>query len=87
VLPQVSAINRIAPANRWLSIDVSVSDFDASNYDVKGVYVGGGGDLAFVGEDDNEETFTAVPVGVLPVAPKTIKSTGTTATGIILLLV
>jgi hypothetical protein len=46
-----------------------------------GIYVGGAGDLALVGQDDAVVTFSAVPAGtVLPCGAKRVNSTNTTAT-------
>jgi len=53
---------------------------------VDGVFVGGAGDLVAVDHNDNEETFTLPAGAILPIKPKILKSTGTTATNIILLM-
>jgi hypothetical protein len=49
---------------------------------VRGIYVGGTGDLTVVGGDGaTTVTFKAVPVGtVLNISPSKVKATGTTAT-------
>lgn len=50
----------------------------------RAIYVGGAGDIVAVGVDGVEVTFKAVPQGsTLPIRPKIIKNTGTTATLII----
>ena len=85
MLPKASAINKIAPSNTFLEVDVSAQDFDATNYQVKGVFVGGIGDLVVDDVADNEVTFKNVS-GVLPISPKTVVSSGTTATDIVLML-
>lgn len=47
----------------------------------RGVYVGGAGDIVATGHDGVDVTFKAVPVGTtLPISPKRIKATLTTAT-------
>lgn len=54
--------------------------------DIRGLYVGGTGNLELVGQDGTAATFEAVPAGaVLPVSPKKVMSTGTTATLIVAL--
>lgn len=68
-----------SPAYKWVAITPS----DATNMKAgcRGVYVGGAGNVAAVGQDDVAETFTAVPVGTfMPIQPKRINATGTTAT-------
>lgn len=64
---------------RW----VSVTPHDSNNLPAgcRGIYVGGAGNIALVGEDNVAVTFTAVPVGTfLNVGPKRVNSTNTTAT-------
>lgn len=51
----------------------------------KSLFIGGAGNLAVTGSDDVEVTFAVVAGQVLPIRPKLIKSTGTTATGIVAL--
>ena len=47
----------------------------------RGIYVGGGGDVAAVMADGTVLTFSAVPAGtLLPIRCKRINSTNTTAT-------
>ena len=49
----------------------------------RGIYVGGAGNVALVGDDNVPVTFTAIPVGTfIPCAPKRVNSTGTTATNL-----
>lgn len=44
------------------------------------LYVGGAGDVAFVNEDDSVVLIESVPAGtLLPIRPKRINSTNTTA--------
>lgn len=52
---------------------------------VRGLYVGGAGDVALVCEDNSTSvTFVGVPAGaILPVRAKRVLSTGTTATNLI----
>jgi hypothetical protein len=53
----------------------------------RGIYVGVTGNISLVAMEDNTPVvFTAVPAGtVLPVSPRLIRATGTTATGMLLL--
>lgn len=51
----------------------------------KGIYVGVAGNIALVSFEDVAVTLANVPVGVHPLRPKRINSTGTTATNIVAL--
>lgn len=53
----------------------------------KGIFVGGAGDVSVIGFDDSAAVvFYSVAAGtVLPIRPKIVKSTGTTATNIVAL--
>jgi hypothetical protein len=71
--------NDSAPARSWRAI--SPSDTVNMPSGCRSLYVGGGGNLSLVGDDDNVATFTAVPAGVvLPCGPKRVNATGTSAT-------
>lgn len=49
-----------------------------------GLYVGGTGDVTVLTETSKTVTFSAVPVGtILPIAPRRVMSTGTTASLIV----
>lgn len=66
-------------ARRW----AAVTPHDSTNFTElpKAIYVGGTGDIVAVGSDDATATFKAIPVGtILPIRPKRINSTNTTAT-------
>jgi hypothetical protein len=57
---------------------------DYNSRRVNAIYVGGLGNIVVRDDLGNDVTFTAVPVGtILPISPKRILSTGTTATLII----
>lgn len=64
---------------------------DLTNSGIKSIYVGGAGNIAVIGLNDTTNggagtavTFTAVPVGTtLPVIPKKVLATGTTATNLV----
>lgn len=63
---------------RW----AAVTPHDTTNLPtgVRGIYVGQAGNIAAVGQDDVVVVLTAVPVGtLLPIQPKRINSTSTTA--------
>lgn len=56
-------------------------DFD---FLVRGIYVGGTGDVTIVNPDDTAVTFAAVPAGtILPVQARRVNSTGTDATDMV----
>ncbi len=58
----------------------------APGFTAKAIYVGGAGNITMqLSRDSAAVLFTAVPVGVLPVAPIVIMSTGTAATAIMVL--
>ena len=65
-------------ARRWA--DVSKSDTVNFTELPKAIYVGGAGVVAAVGSDDVACRFTCVAGQVLPIRPKRINSTSTTAT-------
>lgn len=73
-----------APSLRWLAITPHDStDLPAG---CRAVYVGTGGDVAAVGDDDTAVTFAAVPGGtILPIAAKRINSTNTDADDLVAL--
>ena len=50
-----------------------------------GLYIGGGGDVAVEMVGGGTVTFVAVAGAVLPIQPRKVLATGTTATGIIAL--
>lgn len=74
-----------APAKSWKVI--TPSDLAAGNVGgCRGIYVGGAGNVALVGEDNQVVTFTAVPVGTfMPCGAKRVNATNTTATLLIAL--
>lgn len=50
----------------------------------RAIYVGGAGNLAAHDKNSNSIVFTSVNAGqIIPISPKRILSTGTTATGIL----
>lgn len=60
---------------------ITKSDTVNFAFTVRGIYVGGTGDVVVVTERGNTVTFSAVPVGViLPVRAIRVNSTSTTAT-------
>lgn len=71
-----------APAAQWEA--VTPSNSTNFTYFPRGIYVGVSGDVVAVDMDSNAVTFKAVPAGaVLPIRPKRINSTGTTATDLV----
>lgn len=76
----------IAPATKYIEIDVSAQDWTPdSDQRVKGVYVGGGGDIKVDDHFTNEATFKNVS-GFLPISVSKVYFSGTTASDIIILL-
>jgi hypothetical protein len=65
-------------ARRW--VDVSKSDTVNFTELPKAIYVGGAGVVVALGSDDVACSFTAVAGQILPIRPKRINSTNTTAT-------
>ena len=73
-----------APCTSWRLVSPS----DSANLPAgcRGIYVGGAGAVALVGDNDVAVTFTAVPVGTfMPCAAKRVNATGTVATPLIAL--
>lgn len=65
----------------------AITKSDATEYDppLRGIYIGGAGNVAVIGADDSAAvTLTALAVGVWhPIAVKKVMSTNTTATAIV----
>jgi len=72
-------------AGHWVAVTPSdTTDISAST--VKGIWVGGAGNLVIVGRDKAVETLVGVPAGtLLPINPRRINATLTTATALIAL--
>ncbi len=70
-------------ARRW----AAVTPHDSTNFTElpKAIYIGGAGNLVAVGDDDATAPFAVTAGQTLPIRPKRINSTNTTATGIIAL--
>jgi len=69
-----------APAYDWAAITANDTTI---HHNLRAIYVGTSGNLAVVSSEGSTETFSSVPVGILAIAPEIVKSTGTTATGLI----
>lgn len=68
-----------SPARKWAA--VTPHDTNVLSPTPRALYVGGAGNIVLTGVDGVDATFSAVPAGtVLPVMPRRVKSTGTTAT-------
>lgn len=67
---------------------VTPSDTVAVNKDTRALYVGTGGNVAVVSEDALSTTITFMNVAsgtILPIAPRRVMATGTTASNILAL--
>lgn len=65
---------------------VTPSDGTDFSRTVRGLYVGGTGNVVVVFPDDSTVTFSSVPAGtILPVRIKRVNSTSTTATNMVAL--
>ena len=74
--------DQAAPGRSW----VSVTPHDSTNLPAgcRALFVTAAGDVALVGDDDVAVTFAGIPAAtILPLGPKRVNSTNTTATGII----
>ena len=88
----VDIINYPPPTNRvQLSAPAAtcaaVTPHDSTNFTntARALYIGGTGDVVVVDTAGTATTFTAVPVGILPVQCIRVNSTDTTATDIVAL--
>ncbi len=71
-----------APAASFFAI--TASDSTSFSYTVRGIYVGGAGNVAAVTEGGTAVTFTGVPAGtILPIRAIRVNSTNTTATSLV----
>ena len=72
------------PAGRWVA--VTKSDTNDLPFVPKAVYVGTNGDVRIIDNWDNDTVIPSVPAGsILPGRWKRILSTGTTASGFVLI--
>lgn len=63
---------------------ITKSDATDFRYYVRGIYVGGAGDVVVVNPDGTTCTFSSVPAGtILPVKARRVNSTSTTATNMV----
>lgn len=70
-------------ARTWAAVTTS----DSTVYDPtpKGLFIGGAGNIALMGDDGVSVTFAVTAGQFLPLCPTRILATGTTATGIVAL--
>jgi ABC-type Fe2+-enterobactin transport system substrate-binding protein len=61
----------------------SVTPSDSTDVNFRAIWITTAGNVALRDRNDNDVTFTVVASTLLPVQPKRILSTGTTATGIV----
>lgn len=67
------------PATRWTAI--TPSDSATTNY--RALWINGAGNIVLEDDLGNSETFTVTAGTLLPVQPRKVLSTGTTASGIL----
>ena len=78
-------VRPIYPSNDALAVTPHDTDELADLNRVRGIYVGGAGDLTVI-FGDATILFAAVPAGtLLPISPRVVKATGTAATNIVAL--
>ena len=66
------------------SFAITKSDTDDFSFLVRGIYVGGAGNVVVVNADDSTCTYTSVPAGtLLPVVARRVNSSSTTATNMV----
>lgn len=65
----------------------AITPSNSVNFDTvaRAIYVGTTGNIVIVTPNDEVVTFTAVPVGILPVMAKRVNSTSTTASNLVAL--
>lgn len=77
----MATILEAGPARQWLS--VTPSDTVNLPTGCRGLFITVAGDVVLVGSDDVAVTFAGIAAAtVLPLGPKRVNSTSTTATGI-----
>lgn len=67
------------PAVIWSSITPN----DSTDVTYRAIWINNGGDITLRDSLGNDETFEVIDSTLLPVQPKRVMATGTTATGII----
>lgn len=77
-----SPTNDISSASGAVPVDVSGGDQVVS---CRALYIGGTGDVTVDTPHSTNVTFSAVPVGILPVQATKVYQTGTSATDIVAL--
>ena len=71
-------------ASSMKAFAITKSDTDDFTFLVRGIYVGGTGNVVVVNADDTTVTFSSVPAGaILPVQARRVNSTNTTATNMV----
>lgn len=74
------AIEALGAATSWFAITPADSDLATQP---EAIYVGGAGNLVVRGSNDVDATLAVLAGQVLPIKPKQVRSTGTTATGLV----
>ncbi len=77
-------IQQESPSSAYGAFAITKSDTVNFTVNVRGIYVGGTGDVVVVTPDGDAITFVGVPAGtILPVRAKRVNSTSTTATSMV----
>lgn len=72
------------PGAEWAALDAQFSDsVDLTSGIPQAIYIGVTGNIVVTDKKGNKATFTAVPVGILPIQPVRIDATGTTVTDVV----
>lgn len=73
--------DQAAPGRSWAA--VTPSDTVNLPAGCRAIYVGGAGDVALVGDDGVAVVFAATAGQIIPLGPKRVNATSTTATSIV----
>lgn len=84
--PTTARDNQESPARSSFAITPhDTNEVNPGGFQPRAIYVGVMGDItmSLFGDGGVDTVWQAVPIGILPVHPKFIRATGTTASGIV----